>query len=133
MKTKKNWKKRKSADIKKEFDSKPVFDKKYSKTKIKSYDDEVTYFCDKKFLSNKFVNDTCLAVFSLDSALKKNDNYYPQVFLKECKYIEKKSMIIWVIFLIFLMRLMKNSYQIRTKQFWKCIFLRAQFKESTEG
>ena len=26
----------------------------------------------------------------MDSALKKDDNYYPQVFLKECKYIEKK-------------------------------------------
>ena len=33
---------------------------------------------------------TCLAVISLHSALKKDDNYYPQVFLKECKYIEKK-------------------------------------------
>ena len=31
-----------------------------------------------------------LAVISLDSALKKDENYYPQVFLKECKYIEKK-------------------------------------------
>ena len=30
-------------------------------------------------------NQTCLAVISLDSALKKTDNYYPQVFLKECK------------------------------------------------
>ena len=35
-------------------------------------------------------NYTCLAVISLDSALKKDDSYYPQVFLKECKYIEKK-------------------------------------------
>ena len=26
----------------------------------------------------------------MDSACKKDDNYYPQVFLKECKYIEKK-------------------------------------------
>ena len=26
----------------------------------------------------------------LDSALKKDENYYPQVFLKECKYVEKK-------------------------------------------
>ena len=24
------------------------------------------------------------------SALKKDENYYPQVFLKDCKYIEKK-------------------------------------------
>ena len=30
------------------------------------------------------VKTTCLAVISLDSALKKDDNYYPQVFLKEC-------------------------------------------------
>ena len=33
---------------------------------------------------------TCLVVISLDSDLKKNENYYQQVFLKECKYIEKK-------------------------------------------
>ena len=26
----------------------------------------------------------------MDSALKKYENYYCQVFLKECKYIEKK-------------------------------------------
>ena len=35
-------------------------------------------------------NHTCLAVISLDSVLKKDDNYHLQVFLKECKYIEKK-------------------------------------------
>ena len=35
-------------------------------------------------------NHACLAVISLDSALKKDGNYYVQVFLKECKYIEKK-------------------------------------------
>ena len=35
-------------------------------------------------------NYTYLAVISLDSAFKKDENYYPQAFLKECKYIEKK-------------------------------------------
>ena len=35
-------------------------------------------------------NQTCLVVISLDSALKKDDNYYLQVFSKECKYIDKK-------------------------------------------
>ena len=35
-------------------------------------------------------NHTCLAVISLDYALKKDDNYYLQVSLKECEYIEKK-------------------------------------------
>ena len=79
-----------SADIKKEFDSKPVYNKNYLKTKIKSHGDEVTDFYDKKILKLD-LNHTCLVVISLDSALKKDDNYYPQVFLKECKYIEKKK------------------------------------------
>ena len=33
---------------------------------------------------------TCLAVISWASSLKKDESYYPQVFLKECKYIEKE-------------------------------------------
>ena len=35
-------------------------------------------------------NYTCLAVISLDSTLKEDENYYLQGFLKECKYLEKK-------------------------------------------
>ena len=35
-------------------------------------------------------NHTSLTVISLDSALKKYENYNPQALLKECKYIEKK-------------------------------------------
>ena len=31
-------------------------------------------------------NHTCLAIISLDSALKKDDIFYPQIF----KYVEKK-------------------------------------------
>ena len=33
-------------------------------------------------------NHTCLAVISL--SFNKDGNYYPHVFLKECKYIETK-------------------------------------------
>ena len=39
-----------SADIKKEFDSKHVYNKEFLKTKIKSHSDEATYFMVKKFL-----------------------------------------------------------------------------------
>ena len=35
-------------------------------------------------------SDTCLAIISLCSAFKKDKNYYPQVFLKECKYAKQK-------------------------------------------
>ena len=58
------------------------------KTKIKSHGDEVTHFYDKKIPKDDS-NHTCLGVISLDFALKKGENYYPQVFLKECKYTEK--------------------------------------------
>ena len=37
-----------SADIKKEFDSEPVYNKTFLKNKIKSYGDEVTDFYDKE-------------------------------------------------------------------------------------
>ena len=59
------------------------------KTKIKSHGDEITDF---HYRVPKIdPNHTCLAAISLDSALNKDRNYYPQVFLKECKHIEKKS------------------------------------------
>ena len=35
----------------------------------------------------------CLSMILIDSVLKKNENYYPQVFLKECKSIIKEKMI----------------------------------------
>ena len=59
------------------------------KTKIKSHSVEVTDFYNKK-IPLVDSNHTCLAVISLDSAPKKDDNYYLQVFIKESKYIEKK-------------------------------------------
>ena len=77
------------ADIKKEFDSEPVYNKEFLKTKIKSHGDEVTDFRDKE-ISKADSNLTCLAIISWDSALKKNGNYYSQVFLKKCKFIERK-------------------------------------------
>ena len=77
-----------SADIKK-IDSEPVYNKVFLKTKIKSHGDEVTDFYDKR-IPKVDSNHTCLAVITLDSARKKNGNYYPQVFLKECKHIDKK-------------------------------------------
>ena len=39
-----------SVDIKKEFNSDLVYNKEFLKAKIKPHGDEVTDFCDKKFL-----------------------------------------------------------------------------------
>ena len=56
---------------------------------MKSHGDEVTVFYDKR-IPVADSNHTCLVVISLDSALKEDDNFYLQVFLKGSKYIEKK-------------------------------------------
>ena len=63
-----------SANIKKEFDSGPAYNKNFLKTKIKSRGDEVTDFYIKG-ISNTDSNHTYLAVISLGSALKKDENY----------------------------------------------------------
>ena len=70
-----------TADIKNKFDSESVYNNELLKTKIKCHGDEVTDFYDKKIPKVEI---------SSDFALKKNHNYYLQVFLKECKCIEKK-------------------------------------------
>ena len=76
-----------SADKKKEFDSKPAYNKNGLKSKIKSYGTKVTDIYNKK-IPKLDSNHTCLAVISLNSALKKDDNYYPHVFLKESNYVQ---------------------------------------------
>ena len=62
----------------------------FLKTKIKTYNDEARDFHDKE-ISQMGSNHTCLALIKIDFSLKKDENYYLQVFVKECKYIEKKS------------------------------------------
>ena len=57
-----------SVDVKKEFESYPVYNKKNVKTKIEPY--ELIDFCNKE-IPKVDSSHTCLAVISLDSALKK--------------------------------------------------------------
>ena len=77
--------------IKKEFDSEPIYNKKFLKAKIKCYGDEATDFLNEE-MAKVDSNYTCLAVIKIDFILKKDENYYLQVFLIECKYIEKEKM-----------------------------------------
>ena len=81
-----------STDVNKESDSELVYDKEFLKAKIKSHVDKATVFYDKE-IPNVHSNQTCFTIISLYSALKKDENCYPQVFLKESKYIEKNVII----------------------------------------
>ena len=64
-----------SCDIKKEFDSQPVHNKNFLNTRIRSYSDEDTDFHDKE-IHKVGSNHTCFAVIKINSALKKDENYY---------------------------------------------------------
>ena len=80
------WKKVKNA-IDKEFDSDPAYNEKYLKAKIK-------YQTNTNFHNNKIPKEgsqcICLSVILIDSAFR-TGNYYPQVFLEECKYVVKEK------------------------------------------
>ena len=75
-----------------DFESKPVCgdDDKYIKTIIKVYAGSmITNFHNKKMPKEK-APFKCLSIIMLDSVLKANKKYYPQAFLEECKYAQKK-------------------------------------------
>ena len=54
---------------------------------------------------------TCLTVICLDSAFKKDKSSYSQVFLKECKYTEKKCLDILIIISVIFFSSSNESYE----------------------
>ena len=72
-----------------------MYNDKYIKTKIKIYNDKVYT----NFQHNKIPKDNeycaCLSVILLDSIfVNSNKEYYPQIFLEECKYAIKGRKIV---------------------------------------
>ena len=72
------------------FHSLPVYDKKYLKTKVREYDGVIKT----NFLNNGIPKEnmhyTCIACITIDSVMKMDKKYFPQVCLEECKYKIKK-------------------------------------------
>ena len=58
---------------------------------MKSYNGKINI----NFHNNKIPREgsqfICLSVILIDSVFKRGKNYYPQMFLKECKYIVKEK------------------------------------------
>ena len=76
------------------FDSKPFYgndDNKYIKTKLKTFKDNIiTNFHNKKVPEEK-VQYKYLSIIILDSVIKSNNKYYPQTYLDECIYKQRKQ------------------------------------------
>ena len=72
------------------FHSKPIYEKKYLKAKVRGFDGEIRT----NFLGNgvpkKNMYYTCIACITIDSVMKMNKKNYLQVYLEECKCKIKK-------------------------------------------
>ena len=77
------------------FNSKPAYgnDDKYIKTKIKTYENNITtnFYHKKgsKKVPKEKIPHKCLSIIILDSILYAYEKYHPQIFLEECKYAEE--------------------------------------------
>ena len=79
-----------------DFNTKTTYgdDDKYIKTKIKTYEDNITTnFYNKKGskkVPEEKIPHKCLSIIILDSVLYAYEKYHPQTFLEECKYAQEK-------------------------------------------
>ena len=70
--------------MQKGFESEPVYDNKYLKTKTKSCYDKINANFHDNEIPKEGSHCACLSVISMDSVFKMGKNYYLLVFLKEC-------------------------------------------------
>ena len=72
------------------FHSKPIYEKKYLKTKVRGFDGVIKT----NFLGNDVPKEnmyyTCIACMTIDSVMRIDKKDYLQVYLEECKYRVKK-------------------------------------------
>ena len=78
-----------------------MYNEKYLKAKIKSYNGKInTNFHNNQVSQNEVSQNKipkessqfiCLSLILIDSVFKTGKNYYPEVFLEECKYVVKEK------------------------------------------
>ena len=72
------------------FYSEPIYEQKYLKAKVRECDGVIKT----NFLGNGVPKEnmhyTCIACLTINSVMKTNKKYYPQVYLEECTYKIKK-------------------------------------------
>ena len=76
--------------FKKGFDSEPLYNNKYIKTKIKLYSGRINTNFQVNKIPEKGARSVCLSVILLDSLLLMNKSYYSQAFLEQYKYAVKR-------------------------------------------
>ena len=67
------------------FNSEPIYEDQYIKTKVKTFDNVVKTLFDGGIPKER-VEYTCIPCISVDSVLKVDKKWYPQVYLEQGKY-----------------------------------------------
>ena len=74
-----------------QFDSRLVYDEKYSKTRAKDFEDKaITKFTDNE-VPKENIQYSCIAAISVDSVIKLEKENYPHVNLEQHKFRLKKK------------------------------------------
>ena len=75
-----------------DFESKPVYgdDDEHIKTKISIIKDSIIINFHNKKMPQEKAPCKCLSIVMLNSVIKANKKYYPQVLLEEYKYVQEK-------------------------------------------
>ena len=73
------------------FDRESMYNEKYLKTKIKSYDGKLNINFQDNGVSKGRSHCICSSVILIDFSFKRAENHYPQVFLEKCKHVIKEN------------------------------------------
>ena len=76
-----------------EFDSDPLYgdNDKYTKTKIKMYEDRVNANFQDKKVPKENASYKCFSLIMSDSVIRVNKKYSPPMHLEECQYVIRKN------------------------------------------
>ena len=77
--------------LKKGFHSQSVYNKKYLKTEIKSYEGKINKNLHYGKMPNEDFHHIFLSVILIDSISNIDKHYYPQVVLEEYKYTDQEK------------------------------------------
>ena len=90
------WNKIKST-LNVKFHSQPIYDDKYIKTKVKTFNISVNTLFSGDEISKERIHFVCISAICIDSVLRKDKKNYSQVYLEQCKYkIKKKELVSFI-------------------------------------
>ena len=72
------------------FHSMPVYDEKYIKAKVREFNGVIKTNLLGDEIPKESMHYTCIAYITIDSVMRMEKKYYPQVYFEECKYKMKK-------------------------------------------